>query len=174
VAQQSSQQKRLISERVRALAIMYLTRRSDLVVREETTDVGIDLLVSVHPEEKEGLRQFGVELRGSWSAATAESANAGLYTSMQSMRRYGPFPFPVVLLLFTMQDNQGWYTWAAEPMISSQGNPKLTQHGEAHCRPLDERAVGGLVERVNRWYDAFFAKTSKTDRFNGKGKGANK
>ena len=27
------------------------------------------------------------------------------------MRRYGPFPLPVVLFCFTMENNEGWYTW---------------------------------------------------------------
>jgi hypothetical protein len=110
VAQKTSRQERLIRKRVRALGIMCLTRRSDLIVREETTDIGIDLLVTVHPENKEGLRQFGADLKGRWSALTSDTANAGLRPSLPKVRRYGPFPFPVVLFLFTMEEDKGWYT----------------------------------------------------------------
>jgi len=130
-----------------------LTRRSDLIVREETSDIGIDLLVSVHSDGKEGLRLFGVELRSGWAAKTIESANAGLGPSMKKMLRYGPFPFPVALFDFTMQDNKGWYTWVVEPVIDSDGTTNLRQHREAHCHPLDKHAIDDIVEAVNRWYD---------------------
>lgn len=36
-------QEHFIAERVRALAVVYLTRRPDLIVTEETADVGVDL-----------------------------------------------------------------------------------------------------------------------------------
>ena len=90
-----------------------------MIISEETADFGVDLWVTLNLEDKEGHRKFGVELRGGWKAVTAAHANKVLYTSMQKMLRYGPFPFPVVLFLFTMENNEGWYTWAAEPVISS-------------------------------------------------------
>jgi len=162
MAQKISQQKRLVGKRAAALATVYLTRRPDLTIRDETADVGIDLLVCLHPEEKEGLRQFGVQVKGALSAVTADHANKVLGPSMQRLLRYGPFPFPVVLFFFTMENDQGWHAWAAKPVIASDGSPKLRQQGEADCRPLDEQAVDEIVDQVDRWYDAFFAKTSKT------------
>src|SRR4051812_22100120 len=108
---QSTTQERFIAERVRALAVVYLTRRDDLIVTEETADIGIDLWVTLNLEDKDGHRKFGVELRGVRTAVTAAHANNVLYPSMQNMLRYGPFPFPVVLFFFTMDDNEGWYTW---------------------------------------------------------------
>jgi hypothetical protein len=158
MAQKTTQQQRFIHERVRALAVVYLTRREDLIVTEETADVGVDLWVTLTLEDKEGHRKFGVELRGSWTGVTADHASKTLYPSMQKMLRYGPFPFPVVLFFFTMKNNEGWYTWVAEPVVSSTGDFELVQHGEASCRPLDTGAIDRIVEAVDRWYDAFFAK----------------
>jgi hypothetical protein len=154
-------QKRFIAERVRALAVVYLTRREDLIVREEPADVGIDLLVTLNLEEKEGLRQFGVEVRGDWSAATASQANQVLRPVMQGIMRYGPFPFPVALFFFTMENNEGWYAWAAEPVVSEDGSYELRQHGDASCHPLNDQAIDDIVAAVDRWYDAFFARTSR-------------
>ncbi len=161
MAQKTTQQQRFIAERVRALAVVYLTRREDLIVTEETTDVGVDLWVTLNLEDKEGHRKFGVELRGGWTAVTADHANKALYPSMQKMLRYGPFPFPVVLFFFTMENNEGWYTWAAEPVVSSGGDFEIVQHGEASCRPLNTEAIDEIVEAVDRWYDAFFAKATR-------------
>ena len=158
---QNTTQLRFIAERVRALAVVYLTRRGDLIVTEEGTDVGVDLWVTLNLEDKEGHRKFGVELKGVWTAVTADHANKVLYPSMQRILRYGPFPFPVVLFFFTMENNEGWYTWASEPVISSKGGFELVQHGEASCRPLDSEAIDEIVDTVDRWYDAFFAMATR-------------
>jgi len=173
MAQRISQQKRLVGERAAALATVYLTRRTDLDIRAETADVGIDLLVGLHPEGKEGLRQLGVQVKGVLSAVTADHANKILGPNMQKMLHYGPFPFPVVLFFFAMENDQGWYAWAAEPVIATDGSPKLRQHGDADCHPLDERAIDEIVDRVDRWYDAFFARTSKTVSARSKSNGPN-
>jgi hypothetical protein len=158
MAQKTTQQQRFVAERVRALAVVYLTRRKDLIVTEETDDVGVDLWVTLNLEEKVGHRKFGVELRGSWAAATADHLNKTLYPSMQGMLRYGHFPFPVVLFCFTMENNEGWYTWVAEPAVSPSGDFGIVPHDEASCRPLTTKAIDEIVEAVDRWYDAFFAK----------------
>ncbi len=158
---QNTTQERFIAERVRALAVVYLTRRDDLIVTEETADVGIDLWVTLNLEDKDGHRKFGVELRGVRSAVTADHDNIVRYPSMQKMLRYGPFPFPVVLFFFTMENNEGWYTWAAEPVITTGGEFELVQHGTASCRPLNSEAIDDIVEAVDRWYDAFFARVTR-------------
>src|SRR5262249_4985407 len=85
--------------------------------------------------------------------------NKALQPSMQQMLRYKPFPFPVVLFFFTMEDNECWYTWVAEPVVSSDGDFEIIQHGEASCRPLETEAIDEIVAAVDRWYDAFFART---------------
>ncbi len=155
---QSTTQQRFIAERVHALAVVYLTRREDLIVMDEAADIGIDLWVTLNLEKKEGHRKFGVELRGVRTAVTADQADKVLKPSMQNMLRHGPFPFPVVLFFFTMENNEGWYTWAAEPVVSSDGTFELVQHGNASCRPLNSEAIDEIIESVDRWYDAFFAK----------------
>src|SRR4051812_22727000 len=103
MVQKAAEQQRFIAERVRALAVVYLTRREDLIVTEETADVGVDLWVTLNLEDKPGQRKFGVELRGVRAVVTAEHANAVLRPSLQQILRYGPFPFPVVLFFFTME-----------------------------------------------------------------------
>ena len=158
MAQKTTQQQRFVAERVRALAVVYLTRRADLIVTEETADVGVDVWVTLNLEKKERHRKFGVKLRGSWTAVTADHANKTLYPTMQRMRRCGPFPFPVVLFCFTMENNEGWFTWVAEPLVSLSGDFGLVQRGEAACRPLNTKAIDEIVEAVDCWYDAFFAK----------------
>jgi hypothetical protein len=158
MTQKSTRQERFISERVRALAIVFLTRREDLIVSEENVDGGVDLWVTLNPEDKVGHRKFGVELKGGWTTVTADQANQVLAPKMQSMSRYGPFPFPVVLFFFTMEKDEAWYTWVAEPVVSIEADFKIVQHRKASCRPLNRPAIDKIVQVVDQWYDAFFAK----------------
>jgi hypothetical protein len=116
------------------------------------------LWVTLFREGLVGHRKFGVEVRGGWAAVTPGRANQALQPSLQQVLRYRPFPFPVVLFYFTMEDNESWYTWVAEPVVLSGGGFELLQHSEASCRPLDTEAIDTIVEAVDRWYDAFFAK----------------
>ncbi len=161
MAQKTTQQQRFIAERVRALAVVYLTRRDDLIISDETAEFGVDLWVTLNPEDKHGHRKFGVKLRGIWSAVTSGRPDKNLQTTMQRMLRYGPFPFPVVIFFFTMENNQGWYTWAAEPVVSPGGNFEIVRHGEASCRPLNTEAIDEIVDAVDLWYDAFFAMATR-------------
>jgi hypothetical protein len=158
---EAASQSRFIADRVRALAVVYLTRRDDLIVIEEPADVGVDLSVTHNPKNKDGHRKFGVALRGVWAAVNADHANQVLYPSMQKILHYGPFAFPVVLFFFTMENNEGWYTWAAEPMVSPTGEFEIVQHGEASCRSLDSGAIDEIVDEVDRWYDAFFSRATR-------------
>lgn len=56
MAKKNSLQERLIGERIRAVAMVLLTRRPDVSVHEETKDIGLDLLAFLTPEGKAGVR----------------------------------------------------------------------------------------------------------------------
>jgi hypothetical protein len=152
-----SKQEWFVAERTRALARMHLTRRDDLVITEAGRDVGLEYVVYIRKEAGGSLRQFGVFLRGAKSAQTEDSVNKLLRPTMQSIQRIGPFPYPVCLFHFTMDDDQGYVTWVAEPEIT-EGGPRLLLHSQAHCRKLDRVALDELVERIDAWYDAFFGR----------------
>jgi hypothetical protein len=154
-------QRRFVAERARALALVYLTRRKDLIVHEGAAEAGIDLWVTLNIESMEGVRKFGVKLSGIWSAVTSGSPDLNLKPTMQRMLRYSPFPFPVVLFFFTMENDEGWYTWVAEPVVAPNGGFQLVQHGEASCRLLTSDAIDQIVDMVGRWYDAFFARATR-------------
>ena len=149
-----NEERAFISERVRDLAVMYLTRRSDLEVKcQENGDKWVDCIVEITGKDKPSRRMFGVELRGTMSPVTDDHANKVLLPSMQSMRRRGDFPFPVYLLYFTMKDNGGRFTWIAEPVIKD-GKPALQYHEKADTKKFDRRTLDEIVDKINRWFDA--------------------
>ena len=133
-----------------------LTRRDDLVVMHAGQGIGLEFIVYIAKgQEEQSIRQFGVFLRGTKSPVTVSHLDKVLRPTMQSFLRRGQFPYPVCLFDFTMDDDQGYYTWVAEPAVTSDG-PRLLMHDAAHCRKLDKEALDDIVDRVDRWYDAFF------------------
>jgi hypothetical protein len=152
-------QEWFVAERTRALALMHLTRRDDLTITEAGQGVGLEYIVYLtrgHKAQERSVRQFGVSVRGTKNLVTPEHLDKALRPTMQGFLRAGPFPYPVCLFHFTMDDDQGDFTWVAEPAVGQEG-PRLLMHAEAHCRKLDRAALDEVVSRVDRWYDAFFA-----------------
>ena len=81
-----SQESTFISERVKDLAIMYLTRRSDLQIKwQDDGSKWLDCVVEITGKGKPSRRVFGVELKGTMSRVTDDHANKVLRFSMQSM-----------------------------------------------------------------------------------------
>lgn len=151
-------QKWFVAERARALAMIHLTRRDDLVVQKAGEGLGLEFIVRITKEAGEpSLRQFGVFLRGSKSSATEAHLDKVLRPVLRSFVGIGQFPYPVCLFHFTMDDDKGYYTWVAEPAVA-HGGPRLLMHQAPHCRTLDRAALDEIVEKVDRWYDAFFGR----------------
>lgn len=148
--------KVFIEKRARALAVMLLTRRENLRIEEVEEDTGLDYFVRFHSEDKEGLREFGIKLTAQGETATQEQAKALLRSSLRKMKHYDPFLRPICLFLFTMENDEAWYTWGVEPIESSESKPLLRWRDEPDCHPLDNRALKAILERVDRWHDAVF------------------
>jgi hypothetical protein len=144
----------LIDKRARAMTMMLLTRREDLLIEEVKDDIGLDYVVRFHTKGKEALREFGVQLHGVGTAFTKSQADTCLDSYLQQRKRYGPFLRPVCLFLFTMEDDGAWYTWVAEPMDSEDGKSLLRFCDEADSRQLNKKAFKDIIERVDLWHDA--------------------
>jgi hypothetical protein len=155
---QKEQRRDILTEkRARALATMLLSRREDLHVEEVNQDIGLDFIVRFHTPGKEGLREFGIELRAAGSAVTKDHADKVLLPAVRQVQRYGPFLQPVCLFFFTMENDQAWYTWVAAPLQSEDGKPRLRSSDQPDCQPLDTQALNEIIERVDLWYDAIFS-----------------
>jgi len=156
MSEKEHQREILIEKRARALTMMLLTRREDLRIEEVNEDIGLDYIVRFHSDGKEGLREFGIVLKGVWAAVTKEQADKVLRPFPRQMKQYGPFLRPVCLFLFTMENDKAWYTWVAEPIDADDGETLLRSCDEPVCQQLDNKALGEIIERVDLWYDAIF------------------
>ncbi len=142
-----------LADRVRAMATVILTRRDDLTITETKQSTGLDFHVYIDREDKLMRLAFGVLLRGVTSPVTADQANEVLKPTMGQFRGMRKFTYPVCLFFFTMRDEQAFFSWLAEPVLTDDG-PKLVHHEQAHCVNLTGELLDQIVGRVVNWYDA--------------------
>lgn len=142
-----------LTDRLRVLATVILTRRDDLTITETRQSTGLDLHITIDREEKPMRLAFGVLLRGVSSPMTAENVNKVLGPTMGQFQGLRKFTYPVCLFFFTMRDEQSYFSWLAEPTLTGSG-PKLAHHAKADCTPLTDDLLGQVIERIVGWYDA--------------------
>jgi hypothetical protein len=143
----------LLAEQLRALATIILTRRSDLDIVETKKETGLDLHVTIDREDKPMRLIFGVLLRGMASPVTAEQANKVLRTTMNQFQGMRKFTYPVCLFFFTLRQEQAFFSWLAEPVITG-GAPKLVHREKANCIELTNELLNQAIEQIVAWYDA--------------------
>jgi hypothetical protein len=146
-----------VRERAEALAIVYLTDRSDLVVTKPRTNHGLDLIVDLVKEDRPTKRSFGIVLEGTQASLTETKANRLLTAALRLHRGEGIFPFPVCLFLFGVRNNEAFFTWLAEPIVTKGGKPKLHVPKTAACQKPSAETLDEIVTRVLQWYDALFS-----------------
>jgi hypothetical protein len=143
----------LLAERTRALAYILLTRRRDLTVADTKKETGLDFHVSIDRDGKPMRLTFGILLRGVPSTVTAEHANKVLGPTIGQFRGMRKFTYPVCLFFFTMREDQAFFSWLAEPVVTGVV-PKLVHHEDVRCVELTDELLGRVVEQIVTWYDA--------------------
>ena len=95
-------------------------------------------------------------MRGARAPVTIARANKNLGAVLRRRAEIPKVPYPVCILFFTMEDDAGYYTWVAEPVMR-EGLARLRHRREADCRVLDRAGLDEIVRRVNDWYDVFYS-----------------
>ena len=142
-----------LADRARAMATVALTRRDDLVIADTLDSTGLDYQVLIDREDTPMRLAFGVLLRGVSSPVTAAHADKVLKPTMGYFQGLRKFTHPVCLFFFTMQEDQEFFCWLAEPVMTPDG-PKLVHHDKAACVEFTRELLDQIVERVVEWYDA--------------------
>jgi hypothetical protein len=151
----------VIAERAELLARVFLTRREDVRVLPFGAD-NLAFFASIHSHkttEVKGFCGFGVMVWGT-EKALADDAEATKYMARKWMQLQKDakgstfYYFPVIILLFSMVNDTGYYAWPFEPSEEDE-RPKLLQHTELRAEKFDKRKLDHVVERVLSWYERF-------------------
>jgi hypothetical protein len=137
--------------------VVLLTRRDDLVVKESKEENALDYTVYIKTEVDVGNRPFGVFMMAAMTPVTLDGANKQLKPVLGQVQAIGPFHFPVCVFYVTVKDDQGYYAWAYEPVVTAEGQPRLMAKAKAHCNKLSNESLAEIVSAVKKWYDAFDA-----------------
>jgi len=145
--------KRLfVADRAVVMAAVIMMRRDDLTINKAKTGSGLDLLVSINRDPRTNQFDFGVKLLGAMPTMSVEDVNASINSELagHGARKYS---IPACLFFCTMRDDQAFFTWLAEPVLTD-GTPRLIHHTQADCVELTNDRLEQVVERIVTWYDA--------------------
>lgn len=146
-------------QRAHLLARLVLTRRKDLRVYSlnEAEDVGIDMIVHI-AKEIPGLPAnpyFGVQIKGTSSSLENEAAASRI--GQQAARAVQARAFilaPIVLLVFSMEEDRGYWGWVMEPSVDGPQSPSLTRTDRMEMQRITKQSTESLVECVTAWFEA--------------------
>jgi Domain of unknown function (DUF4365) len=136
-----------IDKRAEDLAIMHLTRHSDVRIERCPEDVGLDLLVKIVQNQQPTGRLFGLQVSGQ-DRAIATLKELTLASPLPDIDDVNDLPFPVCELLFTMEDDRGYYRWIKSPRLQSSRSAL-----EQTWAILDRTQLERIFIDVNAWYD---------------------
>jgi hypothetical protein len=145
-----------IGQRSEALAIMYLTRRDDLIVsRQKEKDRGLDFLVTLLKDGGYSGRLFGVQVKATVSTPKLVQHDnlIEIKLNLDSLQSLAELPFPVCLFFFTLENDQGYYKWILEPVIEGQSSSKLFFNKSNEFTKLTDKEIEEIISVVNNWYD---------------------
>lgn len=142
-----------LEQRTKNLAIMYLTRRQDLTVTYQDSKHGLDLIVAIGQNGDYTGRIFGVKLQ---AASTSNEATRGVSKTWwhKAQALFEDTPFPIIVTIFTMEDDQGYYGWLKEPQLDENGNVRLSLTPDYTLSKLVDSDLDAIVAKVNNWYDS--------------------
>lgn len=149
-----------IAHRVNALAYVTLTRRDDLVVINLPEQGELDLLVRMSSPGSRQVRLLGVILRGTARFLCDEDASRELtnYFRQTSKERGAvQYPFPVIALIFSMENDEGFCAWRSKPLVGDGNRPILETQQSTHCEKFTRKALDEIVADSSAWYDSFFS-----------------
>ena len=148
-----------VAQRAELLAQVVLTRRKDvhILALGEKADVGIDLIahtmtpisgLPVNP-------YFGVRVTG--TAHPLDDKKAANRIANQIIRERTARAFilaPIVLMIFSMEGDRGYWGWVMEPLVDGPENPSLHRTTRVEMKEISSGSLDELFSAVISWFEA--------------------
>lgn len=145
-----------IGRRAESLAIVYLTRRDDLIISQPTPNQGLDFLITITKDGVYTGRLFGVEVKATDSTSNLKKHNDILKLDkkrLSILEKFKDLPFPVCLFFFILENDQGYSKWILEPKIDGERQVKLHFNEDDDLKKLDDKEIANIISSINSWYD---------------------
>lgn len=145
----------LIAERAHALAIVHLTRRDDLRInKHDRSRLGVEYIIEILRDGRPTGRIWGLNVLGRDVPVPSQGFKDASSLRVPVRDWMDAIPFPLCVFFFSMQHDDGYYTWLKEPMVGEDGFPQLRLNKNGEIMKLDLASLNEIVKQVNLWYDA--------------------
>ncbi|MDF5738616.1 MULTISPECIES: DUF4365 domain-containing protein [unclassified Nostoc] len=145
-----------IGRRAESLAVVYLTRRDDLIISQPTPNQALDFLITITKDGVYTGRLFGIEVKATNSTSNLKKHNDILKLDkdrLSILEKFKDLPFPVCLFFFILENDQGYYKWILEPKIDGEKQVKLHFNEDDELKNLDDKEIANIISSINSWYD---------------------
>ena len=141
-----------VTERSEAFASILLSRRTDVHIWKKTQlDDRLVLHVAVNNGSAVSPQLFVVQVKGTMSADPDEwAAKVEPWFLDPNEANW----LPSCVFVVNVRENQSFYAWLAEPVITDGESGLKSSSREVHFYPLDTSAVNQIVDQVKAWYAA--------------------
>ena len=146
----------MIDHRTQALTTVFLTGRNNIEVIN-LADLGeLDMLCRIVSSEAEHEMLFGVIGKGTSEALVNERlADTYVNSRLRGLKTVKTYPFPVLVVIFSMQSDDGYYSWKIEPTVSD-ATPGLIMHDRFTCGRATKTGLDSIIDKVRTWYSAYY------------------
>jgi hypothetical protein len=151
-----------VAKRAKLLATLVLTRQKDVrpVEFHAESDIGVDLIVALPSfgEGKSGepIRSaLGVEIMGTDDPLETEVEATAYANRHREDRPAGFFLGPIVLFLFSMDGDKGYFSWIMEPKIAKEG-PTLTRAALFDMTKITKTSTEVIFRESAAWFEAMY------------------
>jgi hypothetical protein len=152
----SEADKAMIEKRSQLLARVALTRGLHVDVHpfSDSPDTGIDFIGTIrpNPEDKvQGFLPFAVLVWGTAKElATEEEATKYARSQKKMHLQKTEFFMPVIVLLFSMQQDKAYCAWLVKP---SKDSTKLVHLKDLDFTLFDRKELNSTVSSIKEWYE---------------------
>jgi hypothetical protein len=142
----------LVEHRVKALANVFLMGRNTIATYTFPDFGDIDLLARYLPAAGEQEKLFGVILKGTPNPLNSEQEAAGFLNQWAKARKRVQYlPFPVLILAFSMVNDEGYYAWRLEPVVKL-GDPLLRLNRSFKAHKTTRKGLDTITDEIDGWY----------------------
>ena len=144
----------LIGRRSEAMSTVFLTGHPGVEVFGIDKGLsGVDQIARIHSDESLIQKTLGVIVHGTAKPLpTPKAADQFLKALIGSKKRHPTLSMPVLLIVFSMQDDRGYVAWQTEPVIEGS-EPKLKIPERLATQPATREVLQSIVNTINSWYD---------------------
>jgi hypothetical protein len=145
----------MIEHRTQALATVFLTGRRNVEVIPFREVRGLDLICRILADEDDAEMIFGVICAYIAGPIASERWAEKWLHAHSPVLKGKKYPFPVLILLFSMESDEGVFSWRMEPDVSGSV-PVLILNERFACEKATRAGLDSVLKRVQSWYAAYY------------------